>query len=70
MGHQYRTCFVSLFQCVEFLIIYGPLAKSDYHITKYSVSYFMEDPYIISVLLFVTSLSSLIFLSLRDGNAY
>jgi hypothetical protein len=59
MGHQYRTCFVSLFQCVEFLKICGPLAKTDYHITKYSISYFMEDPYIISISYLSFSLSHL-----------
>ena len=41
IGRQYRTCFVSLFQCVEFLKICGPLAKNDYHITKYIISYFV-----------------------------
>jgi hypothetical protein len=41
IGRQCRTCFVSLFQCVEFLKICGPLAKTDYHITKYIISYFI-----------------------------
>lgn len=41
IGHQYRTCFVSLFQCVEFLKICGPLAKTGYHVTKYIISYFI-----------------------------
>jgi len=40
IGRQCRTCFVSLFECVEFLKICGPFAKTDYHIAKYSISFF------------------------------
>jgi len=57
IGRQYRTCFVSLFQCVEFLKICGPLAKTGYSITKYIISYLVWQTLISSLSFCLSHLS-------------